>query len=607
LARRIVDNRDRTNRFLWDIRRTIGDLMAERFFGRFAELAHARGVGIDCETGYGTYPHPHIDGLQCAGKCDLTMGEFWHGTDIMSQFDGFCNVMRSVSSAAHIYGKKVVQAEAFTAWTHFQESPANLKPVGDQAFCDGLTRMVVHQYTHQPLIGPKPGIQYGAGTHLDRNLTWWPQAGPFLTYLARCQHLLEAGRFHADLCYFYGEGATSFVPGREHVRPALPAGYDCDFLNAEVLLHQTSVRSGRLQLASGMTYRLLVLPEKAALSVAALQKIRELLEAGATVAGSRPGRPPGLGGFPGGDEAASKLADSLWGTATPAGERTVGRGHLVWGKPLGEVLKSLGVPADFDVRRKDARIRFIHRTLPDAEVYFLSNQNARREEVECAFRIAGRQPELWNPVSGETSSLPQWRREKGQTLVPLRLEAHQSCFVVFRKGAAGAGDGKNYRDSRSVAELEGPWSVSFDPRWGGPETATFETLEDWTRRPEEGIRFYSGKATYHKSFDLPAEALGKAVLLDLGKLNHVAQVRLNGQDLGVVWCAPWRVSLGKAAKPRGNRLEIDVVNLWPNRMTGDSRLPPEKRYTRTNLTTYKPDSPLIPSGLLGPVRLEVEG
>ena len=240
MAGRIVDSRERTGRFFWDFRRTIGDLMAQEFFGRLAELAHSRDVGMHAETGYGTYPHPHIDGLECAGKCDVTMGEFWHGTDIMSQFDHFVNSVRSVASAAHVYGRTLIQAEAFTSWNHFAESPATLKAVGDQAFADGLNRMVVHQYTHQPSLTGKPGGQYGAGTHLDRNLTWWDQSRAWLLYLARCQHLLQQGRFHADVAYFYGEGVTRFVPGRDHLRPALPRGYNFDCVNADVLLHRLS-------------------------------------------------------------------------------------------------------------------------------------------------------------------------------------------------------------------------------------------------------------------------------------------------------------------------------------------------------------------------------
>ena len=246
MARRIVDSRDVTNRFLFDIRWTIGDLMADEFWIPYRELAHQHGVEVEAETGYGTYPYPHIDGLGTVGNMDLPMGEFWFGTDIMSQFDHWGNVIRTVSTAAHVYGKPVVQAESFTSWTHWQEYPASLKPVGDDAFLDGLNRMVFHQYTAQPLLDFKPGWQYGAGTHMDRNITWWEEASGFFGYIGRCSYLLQEGHFDADALYFYGEGVTKFLPSREYLHPALPKGYNFDAINADLLLHGLTVENGRV-------------------------------------------------------------------------------------------------------------------------------------------------------------------------------------------------------------------------------------------------------------------------------------------------------------------------------------------------------------------------
>lgn len=613
MAGRIVDSRERTGRFFWDFRRTIGDLMAQEFFGRLAELAHSRHVGMHAETGYGTYPHPHIDGLECAGKCDVTMGEFWHGTDIMSQFDHFCNAVRSVASAAHVYGRTLIQAESFTSWNHFAESPATLKAVGDQAFSDGLNRMVVHQYTHQPLLTGKPGGQYGAGTHLDRNLTWWDQSRAWLLYLARCQHLLQQGRFHADVAYFYGEGVTRFVPGRDHLRPALPRGYNFDCVNADVLLHRLSVRGGRLMLPNGIGYALLVLPEERMASPGVLAKIRELIESGATVLGPKPRRAPGLTGYPNCDAQVRALSDALWGPEdVPAGDRSLGKGRLLWGRTPEEALAALGMGPDFEVRHgaADTRIEFTHRTLDGAEVYFLSNQQPRAEAVTCVFRVSGKQPELWNPVSGVIRDLPEFRGEGGRTAVPLHFAPHQSWFVVFRRpGATAATGAKNPAGTRPLFEIPGPWQVSFDPQWGGPESIVFDKLEDWTTHANAGIKYYSGKATYRKSFDLPADvkvSRDVRLLLDLGRVQHIAEVRLNGRPLGVVWCAPWQVDIAEAVKPRANVLEIDIVNLWPNRLVGDAQSAPGKRYTRTNVELYKSDSQLLSSGLLGPVTLQVD-
>ena len=225
-----------------------------------------------------------------------------------------------------------------------------------------------------------------------------------------------------------------------------------------------------------------------------------------------------------------------------------------------------------------------------------------------AFRTGGKQPELWDAVTGSIRELPDWREENGRTVVPLTLAPRASCFVVFRtKAEAGRStEAKNFPELKPLAELADPWTVSFDPKWGGPESVVFEKLEDWTRRPEEGIRYYSGTATYRQTFDLPQTSRrpNTRVYLDLGRVQNLAAVRLNGKDLGVVWTAPWRVEITDAVKPTGNRLEIDVVNLWRNRLIGDAALPPEKRLTRTNVRKLKKDSPLLESGLLGPVTLQ---
>ncbi|MGD1101914.1 MAG: glycosyl hydrolase [Terriglobia bacterium] len=646
MARRIVDSREVTNRFLFDVRWTIGDLMAEQFWIPFGELAHQRGIGIQSETGYGTYPYPHIDGLRCAGNNDLPMGEFWFGTDIMSQFNPWGNVIRTVATAAHVYGRPVVQAESFTAWTHWQEYPQSLKPVGDQAFLDGLNRMVFHQYTAQPMLEMKPGWQYGAGTHFDRNITWWEEARGFFQYLARCQYLLQKGRFDADALYFYGEGVTKFLPSREYLRPALPEGYNFDALDSELLLHGLAIDHGRWTLPSGMSYRVLVLPQDGVMSATVLRRIRELVEEGGVVFGPRPQRPPGLQGYPGADPELKKLADEMWGDidGLKVKERSLGKGRIYSGESLREVFAQQSIAPDFVYRSSanGALLDFLHRSQADAEVYFLSNRNDRDERAECTFRVSGKRPELWDPVTGESRPAAAFKQADGRTSVPLEFAPYGSLFVVFRQpmGVDVRGEAsRNFPVYSNGQEIQGPWAVSFDPQWGGPAdgrgvapgfsparaalptlsgqvpdgatlkdpaSVEFEKLISWTERSEDGIKYYSGTATYRKSFDLPLALRGAhaRVALDLGDVKYVAQVRLNGKDLGPLWTKPFRVEITDAVKPSGNVLEIDVANLWPNRIIGDSRLPPERRYTHTNVV-YKQDTPLWESGLLGPAKLEL--
>ncbi len=283
------------------------------------------------------------------------------------------------------------------------------------------------------------------------------------------------------------------------------------------------------------------------------------------------------------------------------------------------MLAGLGVQPDFEAVEVTGtnKLDFIHRRDGQAEIYFLSNQAEQQVRFTGVFRVSGKQPELWDAVTGTRRDLPQFVCKDGRTSVSLELEAYGSAFVVFRKQLAVGGGPltvKNFPELKPIQELPGPWSVQFDPKWGGPtNTVIFETLTDWTSNTVEGIKYYSGTATYRKSFDVGSAVCGlKSVVLDLGTLREMAEVRLNGKNLGVVWCPPWRVDVTGLLKPTGNELEIDVVNNWPNRLIGDGKLPPEKRFTKTNYTGWCIPGPdgkeksLFPSGLFGPVRVMVE-
>ena len=269
-----------------------------------------------------------------------------------------------------------------------------------------------------------------------------------------------------------------------------------------------------------------------------------------------------------------------------------------------EMLRKQGVPPDFE---SDGPLRYLHRHAADADIYFVANREDRTLDASCTFRVSGKAPDLWDPLTGGSRDLPEYTSRDGRTTVPMRFEPAQSFFVVFRK-ARDEATGENFPRANRAGDLAGLWEVAFDPKWGGPEKTVFQTLDDWSKRPEEGIKHYSGIATYRKAFDLPPEAQGKKAgaqkcYLDLGTVKNIARVRLNGHDLGVVWCAPWRVEITSTVKPAGNRLEIEVANLWPNRLIGDQALPPEKRLTSTTWNPFKKDSPLLESGLLGPVSL----
>ena len=651
LAGKKLDTPELADRFRWDYRRTIADLIAENYYGRLSKLSAKYGLGIHPESG-GPYYDQYIDALAVLGISDVPMAEFWSSRGPVRGADGaprgtfqgvpskffhtsaksmpeqFGATVRQAASAAHIYGKPVSQAEAFTNFNHdWSEDPYFLKPYGDRAFCRGLTRNVLCFFVHQSTLTDIPGYQWEhVGVHFDRNVTWWPKSNGWLTYLARCQHLLRQGRFVADVAYFSGEAIPNFVLLD---RKPIP-GYDYDVINAQALLTRAHANDGRLVLADGMSYRYLVIPDGTAeaMSPEVLDKIRGLTEGGVTVVGQRPKHSLGLVNYPASQGHIASLAASLWGGAHEKGKNTlhVGNGRVIQNTTLEEVMTADGLHPDLELRAITNAIEldWIHRQTDRADIYFVANLSEASGQVEAAFRVSGKAPELWDPVSGDMRELPEFHQEKSRTVVPLQFAPKQSWFVVFQKpvGNLVVATAKNFRRAVQVSELTGPWEVNFDRRWGGPGTVVFQELQDWIARAEEGIKYYSGTATYHKTFDAPDAAV---TYLDLGAVKNLAQVRLNGEDLGIVWTAPWRVNVGNALRARGNRLEIEVVNLWPNRLIGDGGLPKQDRLTKTNVRTYERNLPasfpcwwnldceerkktgapanLLSSGLLGPVRL----
>jgi hypothetical protein len=609
-----VDDSAATRRFLQDYRRTAADLVAENYYGRLEELSVKGGLrGTHPESGGPFFTH-WIDALQCLGRTAIPMGEFWRRN---YEPDGAVThgdnpSLKQAASAAHIYGKPLCQAEAFTSmsacdWT---AEPWIFKDIGDKAFCEGLTRNVLCFWVHQPRLDAKPGFQWPhVGTHFDSHITWWPLADGWLTYLARCQVMLRQGLFVADFAYLQDESVPSFIAKRPEQQPTRPAGFDYDVLNAEVLLSRASAKQGRLALPDGMDYRYLVLPHhpQAILSPSTLKKINELAEAGVTVIGP---------------------------AAQAAAVPKIRQGAL------DAITRADGQLPDVEFQNPSPKARFdwIHRRDGERDIYFISNQGLEAATARIVFRAAPRQPELWDAVTGKIRQLAAYQgTEDGRTEIPLAFAPRQSWFVVFGKGNPHSGDKspegrKDFPERKPVQELAGPWTVQFDPAWfypvngpQGPSAVVFEKLEDWTQRTEAAIKHYSGRATYRKAFDLTEPRPLTPLYLDLGVVKNVARVRLNGHDLGAVWTAPWQVEITHVLKSGANELEIEVANLWPNRLIGDATLPKEQRRTVTNVRTFdtletpyygcrkcgsrkqdgKP-AELLPSGLLGPVRVLAE-
>jgi len=608
---KIVDSREASNAFLADLRKTIAHCVSENHYKTFAANAARYNIGIQPECS-GPHAAP-LDGIKNYSHSDIVMSEFWapspHRPAPPSRF-----FIKQASSAAHIYGKRFVGAESFTTiGPHWNDLLWHAqKPSMDYEFCEGLNMVFFHTFTCSPKEMGLPGQEYFAGTHVNPQVTWWEESGVFMDYINRVQFVVQKGEFVADVLYYYGDHVPNIAVNKGFNRAGSLPGYDYDVTNEDVLL-RLKVDSGRIVVPGGIRYRMLVLPDHKVLSLTALKKVDELLAQGATVLGPKPER---LVSRVGGDAAQREfhaLTDRLWGEA-PAeqGTRQIGRGRLVWGQTSRSLLQADGLAPDFEAldTERQADYEYIHYTLDGADVYFVCNQTTEIRNVDLSFRVSGRQPELWDPATGEIRAADAFAIKKDRTTVPVTFDPHGSLFVIFRAKVEGSGKpGSNFPAWKEKLTIAGPWSVSFDPKWGGPaEPVRFDKLSSWSKHGEPGIKYYSGKAVYRTTFSLENVPADGPLALELGSVKDVgiARVTLNGEDLGLLWLAPFRVDIGEAVKTGQNKLEIMVVNSWHNRVMGDDGLPANKQLTRTNIRVCKKGKfkwTLEDSGMLGPVRI----
>ena len=802
LRGRIVGSADQSERFLWDLRRLVADRIATEYVGGLRDLCRPHDLRLWLEN-YGHWGFPS-EFLKYGSRSDRIGGEFWV-TGSLGSIE-----CRAASSCANTYGKPFVSAEAFTGGPPFRNALSALKARGDWAFCEGVNHFVLHVYIHQPWEHRRPGVNAWFGTEFNRHNTWFEYGQVWIDYLRRCCWMLQQGTRVADVAYFIGEDAPKMTGIR---RPELPAGHDFDYINAEVIEEKLTVEDGLLRLPHGTTYRVLVLPPQTSMRPAVLRKIRDLVEAGATVLGPLPSHSPSMAGYPECDAEVKRLADEL---------RT-GEKRVRVDKDLSQLFAEMKLRPDFN---SGIPLRFTHRRSGETDIYFVANPKSEAITTVASFRVGNKAPELWCPDNSGIERAAVYDFDGGVVRLPLVLGPHGSVFVVFRevattdrivavnrngepllstvmtkttsqeeptastgtftlaawvrptddttlhaetnKGVRGLGEKRNdvifpphgntfssdgnhagaglavgrngicvfehgasyfapvlvhaasltdwthvavvYRDgqpslylngvfarkglkslhivhpgappstggapfrgrlgpfkqfdraldaaeiarlakatprpgsgrsplaidltrhadgristlvwqpgnyelknadgrTRQVnvvslpkpVEIVGPWNVSFDSQPSVPKPATFEELIDWAQRPDPAVKHYSGKATYRTQFDLTQELAGQRLYLDLGEVRDLAAVRLNGKALGTLWIAPWRVEITAAAHPGPNTLEVDVINVWNNRLIGDASLPAEKRHTFLAAPTVKKDAGLLPAGLLGPV------
>jgi len=596
LAGRIVESAEASDRFLWDFRKTLGDLTAENHYDQLTDILHARGMGRYTESHEGGRAFIG-DGMDVKRRADIPMSATWLERPGKASFHYDSDVHES-ASVAHIYGQNLVAAESLTvyrnAWAY---SPETLKSTADRMMTNGLNRFIIHTSVHQPVDDKIPGLGLGPfGQWFNRHETWAEMARPWTTYLARSSFMLQQGRFVADVLYYYGEDSNVTALFGEKM-PDIPAGYRLDFASSDVVLSRLAVKDGRLVTSTGMSYRLLALDANTRhMPLAVLRKIRDLVGAGAVVVGAKPVDSPSLA-----DDQAEfqSIAAELWG-----GNR--GQGRVFGSATVAEALASVGAAPDFAYakHRPDTELAFVHRALADGDIYWVVNRNPRYETVETSFRVAGKEPELWHAETGAIEPA-SYLVANGRTAVPLRLAPDDAVFVVFRKPAAAPARALPDPVETELAKIPGPWEVAFQPGRGAPATARFDALRSWSESDDSGIKYFSGTATYKASFDVPAHwfVSGTRYWLDLGDVKNLAEVTINGKDLGIVWKTPFRVDATEALKPGPNTLEIKVANLWVNRLIGDKQPGVTKTYTYTAVEFYRADSPLLPSGLLGPVRI----
>ncbi len=606
--------KDKTERFQYDFKETISDQLIFSHYQTGTEFLKLYHADLVCESGgpgppvWNTCP---VDALKALGNVTIPRGEFW-----VKHRNIF--LIKEVASASHIYGKKIVDAESFTTWRRWKDSPFELKKYVDRAFCEGLNNITFHTFASTNPEDGFPGRTYHAGSDINPGSTWWEKSKPFMDYLSRCSYMLQKGLFVGDVCYYYGDQTPNFFPlyhdvPEKPVLKGLGKGYDYDVVNTDVILNRMSVKNGRIVLPDGMSYSVLLLPEQTHMPLEVLQKIKTLVKAGAIVIGPRPITVASLDNWEEKNIELNKVASQLWGNTDGkiVVENSYGKGRVFYGLTAEEVLLKKGIGKDF-IFSGTSELDYLHRTTNIGEIYFLRNDKDVSVKGEAQFRVSGKYPELWDASSGIILKVQNFKKEKQNIRFQIELPPHGSTFVVFNNEnrnqlSAFLENEKNGTEK----EINGPWVVNFPENWGAPTKAVFNELMSWTESEDKGIKYFSGTATYHNTFTVEKENLGEEIGIELGEVRDVAEIFVNGKSAGILWKKPYRVDIGKLVHSGKNSLKIEIVNMWINRLTGDMLSDPKDRYCKTNQPYMKSESwpggdepyRIQTSGLLGPVKV----
>lgn len=594
----VVGSEHDSDAFLWDLRRLVADKISYDHVGGMREVAHKHGLTTWLEN-YGHWGFPG-EFLQYGGQADEVGGEFWADPP----FGDIEN--RLATSCAHIYGKRLTSSETSTsAGPSFVRTPASLKQRMDRFFTYGVNNTVLHLYISQPSTDRLPGSNAWFGTEFNRNNTWFSQMDLYTRYIKRCNYMMRQGWYQADVAYFIGEDAPRMVGIME---PWIPAGYQFEHMNAEVIMRDMTVKDGMLTLPHGVKFKVLVLPRRLkTMRPELLEKIERLILDGAIVMGPAPERSPSLQNQPEADRRVKEMAARIWGDVDGVNvkQRRYGKGMICDGLDLETLFAQIGyVP---DCKTPDGmNVYYGHQKDGDTDIYILSNQDNRALTMDVAFRVTGKQPELWNPVTGVIRKLPAFRQEEKTTVVPMRLDKNECVFVVFRKKGEPAATTleTNYPAPLRTQEVKGEWNVAFESAFKTPAPVRMTELDNLSTNANDSIRYFSGTATYTTTVSLDRAGRDEHMFMAFDNVGTMAKVYINGKYAGGVWTEPYRLDVTDFVKNGNNDVRVEVVNTWVNRIVGDMNLPENQRDIYLYINHLNAKTPLPPSGIIGKVKFE---
>lgn len=594
----VVGSQHDSDAFLWDLRRLVADKISYDYVGGSREVAHKHGLTTWLEN-YGHWGFPG-EFLQYGGQADEVGGEFWADPPLGDIEN------RLATSCAHIYGKKLTSSETSTsAGPSFVRTPSSLKQRMDRFFTYGVNNTVLHLYISQPSEDRLPGSNAWFGTEFNRNNTWFKHMDLYTQYIKRCNYMMRQGWYQADVAYFIGEDAPRMVGIME---PWIPAGYQFEHMNAEVIMRDMTVKDGMLTLPHGVQFKVLVLPRRLkTMRPELLEKIERLILDGAIVMGPAPERSPSLQNQPEADRRVKEMAARIWGDVDGVNvkQRRYGKGMICDGLDFETLFAQLDYVPDCKVP-DGMNVYQGHQKDGDTDIYILSNQDNRALTMDVAFRVTGKQPELWDPVTGVIRKLPAFRQEEKTTVVPMRLDKNECVFVVFReKGEPSATTLEaNYPAPLRTQEATGEWNVTFESAFKTPSPVRMAMLDNLSDNANDSIRYFSGTATYTTSVNLDRAGRGEHMFMAFDNVGTMAKVYINGKYAGGVWTAPYRLDVTDFVKNGRNDVKVEVVNTWVNRIVGDMNLPESERETYLFVNHLNAKTPLPPSGIIGKVKFD---